>query len=1012
MTNTLNATAQFVGGAENTSNANDSVTIVDSSEASGEIEGSLYVPTHIGPNDGRGGLGTSAVKNPNPTVYDDALLMFSHGIAPLPESQYGDFEAYTTRYDIDDNLIFKELETPGGFVYRPSASYPNGIPLKEEPTFNIEATVDGERELLIEDAEVNRTYNRADLGISDTARVDTIFYDFTYAPSGMLNVGRPNYFFEVTPGYTGTVENSWDVYGVNGNGARFGNEYNTDPLAGPRTAVVAPRPTDQPPIATTGVELVDHQGSYVEPGNNRLRVNLATENSSTLAMSNPLETVVLLPSGVSIADAPDLDIIDADGRSSKDTNTAAGGDYEVLSDNYNNSGRQLVKFSWNDRLLRPANTLYSEINVQIDENAPNILTFDVYGFSGDEELEVPVIENPGLMDTVLQTDTDDINEDGTSEQPRLKSGNVYYISGQYNIQTEKMVKGELDEEFSYFGKTIPGGAIDYQLKLTNTTGKNISNMTLIDVMPSVNDLGITDNVERGSQFTPELTGPIELPSEWVDKVDVFYSTAMTPERDDLIENTVYPESTEKLSNPEGAEQPNWTAASEVEDWSEIHSFKIELKDGVEWIDGENITINFSMNAPEFTEIDQSLLDQDVNPSERAAWNSFAIATDQGQPVEPARVGVYMELDNSVQLNKVSEDGEALQGAEFTLLNEEGEEVETGLITDENGNLVVHDLFPGRYEFIETKAPAGYQLDETPLPFEIEFVQQAQIELTKENEYSLGSAELIKSSETGETLEGAVFTLVDADGEELATDLTTNEEGILVVQDLKPGNYALIETEAPEGYQLDETPIEFDIAFKQSEILGIEAKNSLITGSIELTKVDAVTGEPLEGATFDILDSRGQLVTTVTTDEDGTAYVSDLIPGNYQVVEREAPTGYVLLEDPINVTVEIGGALTELDIENIPEENPEEPKDPEDPEDPQEPKDPKEPEDPEDPEDPEEPKDPENLEDSEVSEEEQDSEDTTESKLPKTGEAVTYTALAMLLLAAGTALTYYRRKYSN
>ncbi|WBX81134.1 SpaA isopeptide-forming pilin-related protein [Virgibacillus salarius] len=309
-------------------------------------------------------------------------------------------------------------------------------------------------------------------------------------------------------------------------------------------------------------------------------------------------------------------------------------------------------------------------------------------------------------------------------------------------------------------------------------------MTLIDVMPSINDLGITDNIDRGSQFTPELTEAIQLPASWADKVDVYYSSAMTPERDDLIRNTNYPESTEKLSNPDSAEEPNWTLATEVDDWSSIHSFKLELKDGVEWIEGENITINFSMEAPNASEVDQGVLDKTINPTERAAWNSFAIATDQGQPVEPARVGVYMDLDNSVQLTKLGEGGEHLQGAEFSLFNEDGQEIETGLTTNEDGIIVVEDLLLGSYKFVETLAPEGYQLDDTPIPFDIELAQQAQIEVSKENAYALGSVELTKEGEDGELLEGVEFELQDADGRTLQEKLLTDENGKLVIDHLK------------------------------------------------------------------------------------------------------------------------------------------------------------------------------------------------------------------------------------
>src|SRR5699024_9229240 len=231
--------------------------------ANGDITGSWYVPNHFGPSDGSGGVGNSQNRNPNPVVYDDALLKFTHGIAPLTESKHGDFQQYKTSYTIDPNLILKQLRTPGGFIFRPNATYPAGIPLQVEPVFNIKGMVNGVEKLLIEDAETGRIYTRSDLGLEKDDVVSVIYYDFTTAPAGMLNVGVPQYDFEVRPGYVGEVKNVFDVFGVNGAGDYFENQYNSDPIAGPRTAQIAARPEPQPPTATVQVELLDHDEGQI-----------------------------------------------------------------------------------------------------------------------------------------------------------------------------------------------------------------------------------------------------------------------------------------------------------------------------------------------------------------------------------------------------------------------------------------------------------------------------------------------------------------------------------------------------------------------------------------------------------------------------------------------------------------------------------------------------------------------------------------------------------------------------
>ncbi|MDO7290029.1 SpaA isopeptide-forming pilin-related protein, partial [Shouchella clausii] len=115
---------------------------------------------------------------------------------------------------------------------------------------------------------------------------------------------------------------------------------------------------------------------------------------------------------------------------------------------------------------------------------------------------------------------------------------------------------------------------------------------------------------------------------------------------------------------------------------------------------------------------------------------------------------------------------------------------------------------------ETATLPGYELNPTPIPFDIGLGETTVGELSFVNEFTPGSVGLIKVGENGETLEGAVFSLFDAEGNELDTGLTTDEEGLLVVEDLAPGHYYFVETEAPFGYELDDTPLEFEIVFNQ------------------------------------------------------------------------------------------------------------------------------------------------------------------------------------------------------
>lgn len=82
----------------------------------------------------------------------------------------------------------------------------------------------------------------------------------------------------------------------------------------------------------------------------------------------------------------------------------------------------------------------------------------------------------------------------------------------------------------------------------------------------------------------------------------------------------------------------------------------------------------------------------------------------------------------VQLNSVRLNNETtkLKGAEFKIVDENGNVVKDKngnnleqLITDVDGKLIVTDLRPGKYQFIQTNAPTGgYVLNKTPIDFEI------------------------------------------------------------------------------------------------------------------------------------------------------------------------------------------------------------------------------------------------------------------------------------------------------
>jgi LPXTG-motif cell wall-anchored protein len=117
-----------------------------------------------------------------------------------------------------------------------------------------------------------------------------------------------------------------------------------------------------------------------------------------------------------------------------------------------------------------------------------------------------------------------------------------------------------------------------------------------------------------------------------------------------------------------------------------------------------------------------------------ANNHYAFTVDFNQQ-QVARVHVTNKQSvGGVRLVKSdAATGELLADAQFSLYREDGTLVRSNLNTDVNGEVVVLGLLPGQYYFVETKAPAGYMLNEqNSTPFTIGLGQQSLVQVDVTN----------------------------------------------------------------------------------------------------------------------------------------------------------------------------------------------------------------------------------------------------------------------------------------
>ncbi|MDM5144846.1 hypothetical protein ICE98_01947 [Lactococcus lactis] len=282
--------------------------------------------------------------------------------------------------------------------------------------------------------------------------------------------------------------------------------------------------------------------------------------------------------------------------------------------------------------------------------------------------------------------------------------------------------------------------------------------------------------------------------------------------------------------------------------------------------------------------------------------NFPIQDVENEPTKVILKKVGLTIENGKEVKN------PLQGAEFKLLDDSGQVVSgyEKLTSDSSGNVTIEKLVSSKYSLVETKAPAGYILDPTPIEFELKANEEGIIpDINLEKVNYQGSAELIKHDSKGQALSGAIFKVVDKAGKTIQTNLTSDKDGKVIVDGLAPGDYSFIETQAPTGYVLNTDPVHFTVADQaegQPQI--VMASDNFINyqGSAELIKHDS-KGQPLSGAVFKVVDKSGKTIqTNLTSDKDGKVIANGLAPGDYSFIEVQAPTGYVLNTNPVHFTI--------------------------------------------------------------------------------------------------------------
>lgn len=290
----------------------------------------------------------------------------------------------------------------------------------------------------------------------------------------------------------------------------------------------------------------------------------------------------------------------------------------------------------------------------------------------------------------------------------------------------------------------------------------------------------------------------------------------------------------------------------------------------------------------------------------------------------------------------------------TLRYAKGDVVDT-LTTTADGTAESRELYLGKYEIQETKAPYGMVRDDSVLTAELVYAgqeisvtstsvavvnerQKVEVKLYKDLEkdelFRIGSGDEILhvyfALYAAEELTAADGSVIPADG--LIEIAGVQADGTLVfTSDLPIGSYYVKEYAVDAQYLISEEtyPITFTYEDDTTAVVRIEVNNGeailnrIIRGNITGIKVDE-QGEPLPGAVFGLFRAdctdftEENALLTAESAEDGSFSFENIPYGVWLVREIAAPAGYVLSDEIFPVQIGENGAVIELgNLENKP-----------------------------------------------------------------------------------------------
>jgi uncharacterized surface anchored protein len=276
--------------------------------------------------------------------------------------------------------------------------------------------------------------------------------------------------------------------------------------------------------------------------------------------------------------------------------------------------------------------------------------------------------------------------------------------------------------------------------------------------------------------------------------------------------------------------------------------------------------------------------------------------------ESTQVDFVVSLaQGSLSVTVVDEEGNAVAGACIAV--NDGTPV---CDDDSDGQIQFDGLTPGDVTVTMSTTPEGYT-DGGSTTATIQAGQTAGVTFTLS--VANGRIDIVTENAAGDRLGGACYSING--GEPICDNAqgdANDNDGVIRVGNLPPGEYSVSQTTAPPGH--DQAA---DQAFQVNPgaRTRVDVVNEPLAGSIQVAIADEVDGAPISGACITSDGFSGEICDNGEGDangDEGVIRVDGVVPGTYTVTISTAPEGYGAVESGgVQATVESGG-LAEVTLQ--------------------------------------------------------------------------------------------------